>query len=136
MGAMATSAADHGARVHAVTLPTWLVPGDQRWDTLVTAESLTERLALLEHMAEAFLVLAGGAGTAHELMSAWADASNGHHDKPIVVLDPTSLFRGIRQFMLDAAERGYVEPGAPDLVRFFSSLPEAVGALVRVEAAA
>jgi uncharacterized protein (TIGR00730 family) len=92
MGAMAAAARAAGAHVTAVTLPEWVEDGDNGCDELILVDTLAERVAEMERRADAFVVLGGGLGTLHELLSAWTDSCNGSHRKPIVVLDPDGLY--------------------------------------------
>ncbi len=129
MGAVGLAAQTAGAPVTAVTLADWLEP-EESWAEVVFADDLASRTAALEDRADAFLVLPGGLGTAVELFSAWASAGNGHHTKPVVVLDPSGEMELLLTWAKNAAAAGYLAAGTLSIVQLAKSPADAIKLLI------
>jgi uncharacterized protein (TIGR00730 family) len=127
MGAAGQAAKRAGAHVTSVTQPDWVEPADHDYDELLTRPRLPLRMDEIECRADAFVVLPGGLGTAAELFSAWADAGNGSHTKPIILVapsdDPVYL---LMDYAYRRAEDGYVSEEALRLVTTVDTPEDAI----------
>jgi uncharacterized protein (TIGR00730 family) len=116
MGAVAAGARSHGGRTVGV-IPKALVHrelADVDADELVVTDTMRERKQVMEDRADAFIALPGGIGTLEELFEAWTAGYLGMHDKPIVMLDPTGHYDGLRTWLAGLVDTGYVSAGAID----------------------
>lgn len=116
MGALATAARARGGRTVGV-IPKMLVRpelADTDADELIVTDSMRERKQVMEDRADAFLALPGGIGTLEELFEAWTAGYLGMHDKPVVMLDPSGHFDGLRAWLYGLIDTGYVSEAALD----------------------
>jgi uncharacterized protein (TIGR00730 family) len=132
MGAMAAAARAAGAHVTAVTLPEWVEDGDNGCDELILVDTLAERVAEMERRADAFVVLGGGLGTLHELLSAWTDSCNGSHRKPIVVLDPDGLYAPLWDLVSRMVACRFTSRAVLERIRIVRAPDGVIPGLVRV----
>jgi uncharacterized protein (TIGR00730 family) len=133
MGAVARGARAAGARTVGV-IPQALVDlevADDDADELLVVPDMRARKGLMDHRADAFLVLPGGIGTLEELMEVWTSRSLGMHTKPVVVLDPFDDFAGLRELVGALGRRGFVRPSAAAHLQWAQDVD---GALDLVEA--
>jgi uncharacterized protein (TIGR00730 family) len=89
MGALATSALDHGGSVTGV-IPDFLVNREHmltRAQERIVTRDMHERKRLMFERADAFVALPGGVGTLEELVEQLTWAQLGRHKKPILVLN-------------------------------------------------
>ncbi len=112
MGALADAALDAGGRVIGV-IPKGLFRRElahERLSQLIEVTSMHERKQKMFELADAFVALPGGLGTAEELteMSTWAQL--GIHAKPIVTLDIKGYWRRYHAFLQAVADAGFMKP--------------------------
>lgn len=134
MGAVAIAASVAGSAVTAVTRPEWTQPIDRTWDSLIEVPSMHERKIRMEDLADAFLVLPGGLGTAEELLSLLAGIGNADHAKPVVLVDPWGFYDGLVAWLATAAHAGYLSPATLAHTRVCRDASAAVEAAERVTA--
>jgi uncharacterized protein (TIGR00730 family) len=87
MGAVASSALDHGGRVTGI-IPDFLTGREQvlaRAQEVVVTRDMHERKQMMFERADAFVALPGGIGTLEELVEQLTWAQLGRHRKPIAV---------------------------------------------------
>jgi uncharacterized protein (TIGR00730 family) len=116
MGAVAAGARSHGGRTIGV-IPKALVHrelADVDADELIVTDTMRERKQVMEDRADAFIALPGGIGTLEELFEAWTAGYLGMHDKPLVMLDPTGHYDGLRAWLAGLVDTGYVSVAALD----------------------
>lgn len=116
MGALAVGARNRGGRTVGV-IPKRLLHrelADVDADELIVTDTMRERKQIMEDRADAFLALPGGLGTLEELFEAWTAGYLGMHDKPVVLLDPTGHYDGLRAWLYGMIDSGYVSQGALD----------------------
>ena len=94
MGACARGALSRGGEIVGVAPrffdePGILFPGCSRF---VFTETMRERKAVMEDLADAFVVLPGGIGTFEEFLETLTLKQLGRHDKPIAVLNTLSYY--------------------------------------------
>jgi uncharacterized protein (TIGR00730 family) len=116
MGALATAARTRGGWTVGV-IPKKLVRrevADHDADELIVTDTMRERKQIMEDRADAFITLPGGIGTLEELFEAWTGGYLGMHNKPVVMLDPTGHFDGLRAWLYGLVDSGYVSQDALD----------------------
>lgn len=102
---------------------------DTAADELVVTGDMRERKGRMDAAADGFLTLPGGLGTLEELLEVWVAATLGMHGKPVVVLDPTGVFDGLRALVDKLVAQGFVRPEAAAAAVWAHDVPGAVDAL-------
>jgi uncharacterized protein (TIGR00730 family) len=114
MGAVASAARAGGARTTGV-IPQSMVErewADHDSDELLVVDTMRERKARMEDLADAFLTLPGGIGTCEEFFEVWTAGALGLHVKPVVVLDPDGHYAGLLDWLHGLQGRGFLRPEA------------------------
>ena len=132
MGETARAVRDGGASVAGV-LPKFLrwveLPPEWEKDLIITPD-LQERKTRMLAMADAFVVLPGGAGTMDEFFEVVTSASLGVLDKPIVVVNTEGYFDPLERLMNHIVREGFARPEILDLYSFVDTPEEAIDAIV------
>jgi uncharacterized protein (TIGR00730 family) len=131
MGAVARAVRSGGRHTLGV-IPqalTGLEVADTDADELVVTADMRERKARMDGAADAFVALAGGLGTLEELLEVWVAGTLGMHDKPVVVLDPTGVYAGLRDLVDKLLVQGFVRPGAEAFAVWSSTVGDALDAV-------
>jgi uncharacterized protein (TIGR00730 family) len=118
MGALADAALAAGGRVTGV-IPQSLVDREiahPRLSELYVVADLHERKAKMASLADAFLVLPGGAGTLEELFEVFTWAQLGLHHKPIALLDVAGYYQPMLRFMDHMAGQGFLRREYRDML--------------------
>jgi uncharacterized protein (TIGR00730 family) len=130
MGAVATAARAGGARTTGV-IPRSMVErewADHASDELLVVETMRERKARMEALADAFLTLPGGIGTCEEFFEVWTAGSLGLHAKPVVVLDPDGHYAGLLDWLQGLHANGFLRAEALRRVTVVGDLESALDA--------
>ncbi|MGA7674115.1 MAG: TIGR00730 family Rossman fold protein [Rhizomicrobium sp.] len=131
MGETARAARDGGAHVSGF-LPQFLrwveLPPEWEKDLIITPD-LQERKTRMLAMADAFVVLPGGAGTMDEFFEVVTSASLGVLNKPILVVNTEGYFDALEQLMNHIVREGFARPKILDLYRFVDTPEEAIDAI-------
>jgi uncharacterized protein (TIGR00730 family) len=91
--------------------------------------SMHERKQLMFDLSDAFVALPGGLGTLEELAEITTWAQLGIHGKPIVVLDEAGYWCGLRQFLDEAVDGGFLVASSRDLVRWVDRVEDVLAAI-------
>ncbi len=94
MGAVATSALDHGGSVTGI-IPDFLTTRENaltRVQEMIVTPDMHERKRLMFERSDAFVALPGGIGTLEELVEQLTWAQLGRHKKPILILNTKSFW--------------------------------------------
>jgi uncharacterized protein (TIGR00730 family) len=78
--------------------------------SLRVVETMHARKALMAELADAFLALPGGFGTAEEFFEALTWAQLGLHTKPCGLLNVKGYFDHLIRFIDHAVEQGFIDP--------------------------
>lgn len=130
MGAVAHQVRQGGGHTIGV-IPRALVEmevADTLADELIVVDDMRTRKGIMESHADAFLALPGGLGTLEELLEIWVGRFLGFHDLSVVVLDPDGLFAPLREQIDLLHDRGFVRPAQRDIVRWTTTIEEALNA--------
>lgn len=133
MGVVADAALQAGGEVVGV-IPAGLDAREVTHDGLTALHrvgSMHERKQLMADLADAFLVLPGGAGTLDEVAEQWTWAQLGIHDKPSGFLDVGGFWEPLRTMRDRMVDAGFVAPGAAGIVAFDERLTELLERLAR-----
>src|SRR5690606_32245930 len=96
---------------------------------LVRTDTMRERKALMDELADAFVVLPGGIGTLEELVEMMTLKQLGYHDRAIVVLDDDGYWDPLlAQLDRMVAER-LAAPELRDLVTVARDVPATLAAI-------
>ncbi len=90
---------------------------------------MRERKGLIERLSDGFIALPGGIGTLEEFFEIWVGRYLGFHNKPIAVLDPSSVYQTLRIALDDLTARNFMKPGQHELVKWCSEITEALNHL-------
>jgi len=112
MGAVADGALARGGEVIGV-LPA-VLHGREIAHTGLTVlelvETMHERKARINHLADALIALPGGHGTLDELMEAVTWAQIGIHSKPTILVNTLGYWDGLLAFLDGTVAAGFVKP--------------------------
>ncbi len=133
MGAVAQGARARGGYTIGV-IPKALVHrelADVEADELVVTETMRQRKQVMEDRSDAFVVLPGGIGTLEELFETWTAGYLGMHEKPVVLLDPSGHYDGLRVWLGSLVGSGYVSQVALDRLVVVRDIEAALTACAR-----
>ncbi len=130
MGAVATAARARGGWTVGA-IPKMLVHrelADTDADELIVTDTMRERKQVMEDRADAFIALPGGIGTLEELFETWTGGYLGAHDKPVVLLDPSGHYDGLRAWLYGLVNTGYVSQAAMERLQVVDEIEAALAA--------
>jgi uncharacterized protein (TIGR00730 family) len=131
MGAIARAVREVGGHTIGV-IPQSLVDiefADKDSDELHVVDSMRERKAKIEDLADAFITLPGGPGTLEEFFEIWVGRYLKFHGKPIAVCDPTGVFGPLQTALDHLASQNFMKSGQKELVTWCSDIPSAIEAV-------
>ena len=131
MGAIARGVREVGGHTIGV-IPQSLVDiefADKDNHELHVVDSMRERKAKIEDLADAFITLPGGPGTLEEFFEIWVGRFLKFHDKPVLILDPHGAYAPLVTLLDHLEAEGFVKPGQRELVIWCNSVEEAIAAL-------
>jgi uncharacterized protein (TIGR00730 family) len=77
---------------------------------LHVVKTMHERKAMMANLADGFVTLPGGIGTFEEMFEAWCWSQLGYHNKPVGLLDVGGFYSGLRQFIDNVVDEGFLQP--------------------------
>ena len=77
-------------------------------DEIIYTDTMAERKATMEEMADAFIVVPGGIGTFEEFYEVLTLKQLGRHTKPIALYDIDGYYDKLEDFMEHAMEAGFI----------------------------
>jgi uncharacterized protein (TIGR00730 family) len=113
MGVLADAVLQAGGEVIGV-IPQSLVDRElahQGLSELRVVTTMHERKALMADLADAFIALPGGYGTADEFFEILTWAQLGLHAKPIALFNVAGFFDPLRSWLDHALQEGFLKPG-------------------------
>jgi len=118
MGAIADSVMENGGKVYGV-IPEKLEKKElshQNITELTVVSNMHERKALMEEMADAFIVLPGGAGTLEEIFEVWTWAQLGFHHKPCAFLNVNGYYNKLFELIDSMCEAQFLKSEYKDML--------------------
>jgi hypothetical protein len=131
MGETARAARDNGVRAVGI-LPAFLRRIEQppEWEKeLVITPDLQLRKTQMLTMADAFVVMPGGAGTMDEFFEIVTSAQLGVLDKPILVVNTDGYFDTLERLMNHIVREGFARPTMLSYYRLVDTPEQAIDAI-------
>ena len=95
-------------------------------DELIYTETMAERKAKMEDLAEAFIIAPGGIGTFEEFFEVLTLKQLGRHTKPIVIFDILGYYEKLEDFLMVAFEERFIRKDCRLLYEKCKTAEEAV----------
>lgn len=95
-------------------------------DELITTETMRERKAKMEELADAFIVCPGGIGTFEELFEMLSLKQLERHRKAIVILNTDGYYNGLELLLEHSIEENFVREVCRTLYSFVNTPEEAM----------
>ena len=130
MGAAARGVTKGGGEIYGV-IPTFFRDETieliyDKCTELIYTETMAERKAKMEDLAEAFIITPGGIGTLEEFFQVLTLKQLGRHVKPIVILDVNGYYKKLEAFLDTALEQKFINANCKDLYYYAKSAEDAV----------
>ena len=112
MGAVATSALDHGGRVTGI-IPDFLTARENaltRVQEMVVTRDMHERKRLMFERSDAFVALPGGVGTLEELVEQMTWQQLGRHTKPILLANIDGFWEPLLALLTHMRATAFIRP--------------------------
>ncbi len=112
MGAVARGAYRGGAKIYGV-IPKFFDDENvelifDKCDELIFTETMAQRKAKMEDIADAFIIAPGGIGTFEEFFEVLTLKQLGRHVKPIVIYDINGYYKDLLKFLSVANEEKFI----------------------------
>lgn len=126
MGAAARGFKAGGGKIHGV-VPEFFKEDlaefvDFSCDEMTFTESMRERKAVMEDLAQAFVITPGGIGTYEEFFEVLTLKQLGRHRKPIAVYNVDGYFDSMNAFLEHSIKENFVKESCRSLYKFFDNL--------------
>lgn len=129
MGAAARGFYKKGGKIYGV-IPTFFREEkiEEIFDNcteLILTETMSQRKAKMEDLADAFIIAPGGMGTFEEFFEVLTLKQLGRHTKPIAVYDINGYYKDLEKFLTFAMEEKFIRENCKSLY-FYSDKPEEI----------
>ena len=123
MGAVARGFKESNSEIYGV-VPTFFLDDKieglyEECTKMITTETMRERKAIMEDMADAFVIVPGGIGTFEEFFEIVTLKQLGRHNKPIAIYNINGYYDHMEKMMLNSVKEGFVREKCSDLYRYF-----------------
>ena len=120
MGAVARSVHRHGGHVIGVIPDKLEGPGItyEEADELIVTDTLRERKAQMDRLADAFIALPGGFGTLEEIIEAMTLKQLQYHNRPVVFINTLGFFDDLSRFFEHQFSEGFAHQAHRALYEF------------------
>ncbi len=118
MGAIADSVMENGGKVYGV-IPLKLKEKELAHTNITelkVVSNMHERKALMSEMADAFVVLPGGAGTLEEIFEVWTWAQLGFHEKACAFLNVNGFYDKLFEMIDHMCEKQFLKQEYSDML--------------------
>lgn len=123
MGASARGMKKAGGEIYGVVPKFFVEEGIEglfeECTQLFTTDTMRERKAKMEDMADAFIIVPGGVGTFEEFFEIVTLKQLGRHNKPIAVYNINGYYDSMEEMMEHSMREGFVREKCSDLYRYF-----------------
>lgn len=128
MGAAARGFRRGGGKTHGV-VPSFFREDldeyvDWNCDMMTETESMRERKAVMEEVADCFIIAPGGAGTFEEFFEVLTLKQLGRHRKPIAVFNVDGYYDPMNETLEKSIEAEFIKASCRSLYRLFTDLEE------------
>lgn len=93
-------------------------------DEITYTKTMRERKAIMEDVADAFIITPGGVGTFEELFEVITLKQLNQLEKAIVFLDIENYYKELEEFLHTACERKFITPSCMKLYEIFTTADE------------
>lgn len=126
MGAAARGFRKGGGKTHGV-IPNFFKEDlnefvDFTCDEMTYTETMRERKAVMEDLADAFIITPGGIGTFEEFFEILTLKQLGRHRKPIAVYNIDGYYNSLDASINHSIHEGFIKPNCKALFEVFDSL--------------
>lgn len=118
MGVIADSVMHNGGKVYGV-IPEKLQEKELAHNEITElhiVSNMHERKAMMADMADAFVVLPGGAGTLEEIFEVWTWAQLGFHNKPCAFLNINGFYDKLFEMIDNMCEKQFLKQEYSDML--------------------
>jgi len=134
MGALAEGVVEKGGKITGV-IPRFMV--EEGWNNprstrTIVVESMHERKATIEQMANAMVALPGGIGTYEELLECLTWKQLGLHTKPVVIVNTLGYYDGLLGCIQKMVDEHFMRQVHLDMFRVVTHADEVLPALVQM----
>lgn len=128
MGAAARGFRKGGGKTHGV-IPEFFKEDlhdfvDWNCDEMTYTETMRERKAVMEELADAFVITPGGSGTFEEFFEILTLKQLGRHRKPIAVYNIDGYYDKLEDMLEYSIETEFIKPNCRVLYKYFTDLDE------------
>lgn len=88
---------------------------------LIQTDTMRERKAIMEEMAEAFIIVPGGIGTFEELFEIVTLKQLRRHNKPIAIYNINNYYDSLEEMMEHSMREGFVREKCNSLYQYFDN---------------
>lgn len=130
MGAVARGFKEAGSTIHGV-VPEFFkgeLASFVNWecDELTLTETMRERKAIMEDLADAFVIAPGGAGTFEELFEVFTLKQLGQHSKPIALFNIDGYYDKMHDLLEYSIETEFIKPDCRGLYIISDDIDEVI----------
>lgn len=130
MGAIARGFKAGGSTIHGV-VPEFFkgeLSEFVNWDCdeLTITDTMRERKAIMEDLADAFIITPGGAGTFEELFEVFTLKQLGQHSKPIVLFNIDGYYDKMNDLIEYAIDTEFIKPACRELYVISDNVQEVI----------
>lgn len=93
-------------------------------DELIYTDTMRERKAKMEELADAFIIVPGGIGTFEEFFEVLTLKQLGRHDKPIAIYNIGGFYDNMEKMVYDAMQEKFIRSNCRMLYMIFSDVDE------------
>ena len=126
MKIIATAAQEEGGKIIGISMKLLEHHARKNADEMVIAADLSERKNIMQERADAFVVLPGGIGTLDEITHILEMKKHGVHKKPVVFLNTSGFYEGLRLQLQRMEEDGFLARAIDEMVHFAATPEEAL----------
>lgn len=113
MGAAARGVYKQGGKIYGV-IPSFFRDENiekifEKCDELIYTETMSQRKAKMEDLADAFIIVPGGMGTFEEFFEVLTLKQLGRHVKPIAIYDINGYYKKLEEFLELAMEERFIK---------------------------
>ena len=98
-------------------------------DEMTYTETMRERKAIMENLADAFVITPGGVGTYEEFFEILTLKQLGRHRKPIAFFNVDGYYDKLEELLEYSIEKNFVKPECRVLYKLFTDVDEMVSYL-------
>ena len=128
MGAVARGVKRGGGKIYGI-IPSFFKDEEieliyDKCDELIFTETMADRKALMEEMADAFITVPGGIGTFEEFFQMMTLKQLGRHTKPMGLFDINGYYEDLEAFLKISVAEGFIREDCKMLYRYSTDMDE------------